>query len=58
MAVDTVDVSLSELVDLAGFDGQDIRLTRDGVDVALDNTVTVSLVSDSAPYLGPWRLHP
>ena len=32
---------------LAGFDDQDIALTRDGVDLALDNTVTVSLVSGS-----------
>lgn len=38
--MDSVDVTLNEEVDLAGFDYQDIGLTRDGVAVALDGTVT------------------
>ena len=43
--VESIDVTLNEPVDLAGFTYQDLTLTRDGEPVTLDGTVSVAYIS-------------
>ena len=45
--VNSIDVQFSEQIDLNSFDKNDISLTRDGVNLTLPNTVTVSYLSDT-----------
>ncbi|MEA5536850.1 S8 family serine peptidase [Crocosphaera sp. XPORK-15E] len=45
--VNSIDVQFSEQIDLNTFDNSDISLTRDGVNLTLPNTVTVSYISDT-----------
>ncbi|OYP36019.1 hypothetical protein CGZ80_09700 [Rhodopirellula sp. MGV] len=44
-AVDQIDVTFDEPIDLSTFDHNDITLRRNGVVVALDSTITTSLLS-------------
>lgn len=44
-SVETIDVVFDEVIDLSSFTHEDVALTRDGVAVPLDASVTTSLVS-------------
>ncbi len=45
--VNTIDVQFSEQINLNTFDKSDITLSRDGVNLTLPNTVTVTYLSDT-----------
>ena len=45
--VNTIDVQFSEQINLNTFDHSDITLSRDGVNLTLPNTVTVTYLSDT-----------
>jgi len=45
--VNTIDVQFSEQINLNTFDQSDLTLTRDGVNLTLPNTVTVTYLSDT-----------
>ena len=52
MPVSSVDVTFSQPINLSTFDYHDLTLTHNGAAVALNNTVTTSLVSGNTYHIG------